>query len=336
VAAALVGLGSLANLPVTAAVDSKASEDGWDWFPLILLGLAMRVVKVVEVIGREGWRMIRGRDDIQVERLREQAQLPRKTEDKEGGWCIYPCEGEEKVVNPGEHALVRTGLRIRVPRFTQGRFTTCLDVLRKGGEVGEGIISPDFGEEVKILLKNSSIFQVFQCVKAEVKEVQSQASEIGISPSSISIRVQASSSATRTEKPCLTWEKVWKGTNFSSMVRLILAKKSEFPKWLQKGNHLKGLCRKPCTAGTDLWKCSESSENRIVIREHRKERIKHYVSRDEDVSNRPTMTFAWHQSGIFQIIYSHKPVATELASPWTGFTVCEWGLSPGVPRVALG
>ena len=80
----------------------------------------------------------------------------------------------------------------------------------------------------------------------------------------------------------------------------------------------------------------ESSENRIVIREHRKERIKHYVSRDEDVSNRPTMTFAWHQSGIFQIIYSHKLVATELASPWTGFTVCEWGLSPGVPRVALG
>ena len=293
--------------------------------------------------------MIRGRDDIQVERLRDQAQLPRRTEEKEGGWCIYHCEGEEKVVNPGEHALVRTGLRIRVPRFTQGRFTTCLDVLRKGGEVGEGIISPDFGEEVKILLKNSSQepftvgpgtvvahLQVFQCVKAEVKEVQSQASEIGISPSIQSLRVQASSSTTRTEKPCLTWEKVWKGTNFSSMERLILAKKSEFPEWLQKGNHLEGLCRKPCTAGTDLWKCSESSENLIVIREHRKERIKHYVSRDEDVSNRPTMTFAWHQSGIFQIIYSHKLVATELASPWTGFTVCEWGLSPGVPRVALG
>ena len=157
--------------------------------------------------------------------------------------------------------------------------------------------------------------QVFQCVKAEVKEVQSQASEIGISPSSISIQVQASSSATRTEKPCLTWEKVWKGTNFSSMERLILAKKSEFPEWLQKGNHLKGLCRKPRTAGTDLWKRSESSGNRIVIREHRKERIKHYVSRGEDVSSRPTMTFAWHQSGYFQIMHSHKPVATELASP---------------------
>ena len=178
--------------------------------------------------------------------------------------------------------------------------------------------------------------QVFQCVKAEVKEVQSQASEIGISPSIQSLRVQASSSTTRTEKPCLTCEKVWKGTNFSSMERLILAKKSEFPEWLQKGNHLEGLCRKPCTAGTDLWKCSESSENPIVIREHRKERIKHYVSRDEDVSNRPTMTFAWHQSGYFQIMHSHKPVATELASPWTGFTVCEWGLNPGVSRVALG
>ena len=98
--------------------------------------------------------------------------------------------------------------------------------------------------------------QAFQCVKAEVKEVQSQASEIGISPSIQSLRVQASSSTTRTEKPCLTWEKVWKGTNFSSMERLILAKKSEFPEWLQKGNHLEGLCRKPCTAGTDLWKCS--------------------------------------------------------------------------------
>ena len=142
VAAALVGLGSLANLPVTAAVDSKASGDGWDWFPLILLGLAMCLVKMVEVIGREGWRM------IQVERLREQAQLARKTEDKEGGWCI-PCEGEEKVVNPGEHALVRTGLRIRAPRSTQGRFNTGLDVFRKGGGVGEGTISPDCGEEFK-------------------------------------------------------------------------------------------------------------------------------------------------------------------------------------------
>ena len=148
-AAALVGLGCLANLPVTAAVDSKASGDRWDWFPLILLGLVMCLVKMVEVIGREGWRTIRGRDDIQVERLREQAQLPRKTEDKEGGWCIYPCEGEEKVVNPGEHALVRTGLRIQVPRSTQGRFTTCLDVLRKGGGVGEGTMSPYCGEEVK-------------------------------------------------------------------------------------------------------------------------------------------------------------------------------------------
>ena len=91
--------------------------------------------------------MIRGRDDIQVERLRGQAQLPRRTEEKEGGWCIYPCE--EKVVNPGEHALVRTGLRIRAPRSTQGRFNTGLDVFRKGGGVGEGTISPDCGEEFK-------------------------------------------------------------------------------------------------------------------------------------------------------------------------------------------
>ena len=146
-AAALVGLGSLANLPVTAAVDSKASGDGWDWFPLILLGLAMCLVEMVEVIGREGWRM------IQVERLREQAQLARKTEDKEGGWCI-PCEGEEKVVNPGEHALVRTGLRIRAPRSTQGRFNTGLDVFR-GAEGSEkepflqivGRSSRDFAQE---------------------------------------------------------------------------------------------------------------------------------------------------------------------------------------------
>ena len=58
---------------------------------------------------------------------------------------MYPCK--EREVNPGEHALVRTGLRIRVPRSTHGTFTTCVNVLRRGSEVGEGVIPPHFEGE---------------------------------------------------------------------------------------------------------------------------------------------------------------------------------------------
>ena len=82
--------------------------------------------------------------------------------------------------------------------------------------------------------------------------------------------------------------------------------KNEFPAWFEHGEHLEKLCQKPHTAATGRWKCSESTMNRIVIREHLEERIKQYVSPDVDVSHRPTMTFAWHQPGYFQVIYKRN------------------------------
>eukprot|EP00435_Cladocopium_sp_Y103_P069412 s890_g33.t1 len=342
-ATALIAVGSLANVPRAAATKGESSEEGWDWFPIVLLGLAMFFIKVLEVIGREGLKMIKGREDVQVQRLSEQARMPERCEERGGGWCIYPCE--EKVVNPGEHVLVKTGLRIKVPRSTHGRFSTGFELLRKGGEVGEGILSPEFGEEVKVLVRNSGLeplrihsetviayFQVLHVVQAEIKELPHFDANTK-SPSLSSLRFSEDmSSVGKKEPPCLPFEKVWRGTSFRSMEHLISAKRSEFPEWLQHSEHLERVCRKPCTSSTDLWKCSDSAENRVVIREHRKERIKHYVSREEDVSNRPTMTFAWHLSGHFQVIYSHRPVATELRSQWTGFTVCEWGLSQGAAK----
>ena len=40
VAAALVGFGSLAHIPVSEAVRSETAEEGEDWFPLRAFGLS--------------------------------------------------------------------------------------------------------------------------------------------------------------------------------------------------------------------------------------------------------------------------------------------------------
>ena len=65
-------------------------------------------------------------------------------------------------IDPGEHRLVPTGLRLQLPRGTYGRLASRGGLaVKQGIEVGAGVIDPDFCGEVKVLLINRGHRSVF-------------------------------------------------------------------------------------------------------------------------------------------------------------------------------
>ena len=121
-----------------------------------------------------------------------------------------------------------------------------------------------------------------------------------------------------------------------SMRSLIQRKKSEFPEWVRDDSCLDVLCRSPSGHANDLWRCLGGDDGKIVVREHHQLRLKFFVSPERDVSNRPSMTFVWYETGQCEVIYSQKPTSTNLKGRWKGFTIYQWGLSLSNAETALG
>ena len=352
---AMMVLGSLQKIAITAAsedtswlrvdrvvngtvVEKQFELEGDGWFPLILLVFAMCLVKIVKMIGKAGIKMLQRGSDIQVERLREESFLPERLMDSLGGWSLRSCESV--TLGPGETALVRTGLKVKMPSGMHGRLSTSSELLMKKGEIGEGFLTPVFGEEVKVLIRNlgtdalivepSSVvarLNLLQNISAPIREV-TDAGRGTTAPSIQSLRAEDATISNDVSSRVLGREEtVWSGRNFRSMKTLIQAKRREFPAWIVDDHFMDLLSRPPEGIGADTWQTLEMRGKKVVVKSHRQQRMKMYTCRDQDVAGKPSMTFAWHENGTFQVRYTQNPTAFHLDLPWTGFSVFNWGLS---------
>ena len=336
--------------------EETEEEEGGNWVLVLLVAITLIVWKLVEKVAKEGWRMLTKKEEVSIERLSTQARMPETMGDSVGGWGM--CSIEEKVLLPGESVLVRTGIKVEVPWGTRGRLAAGPEMATQNVEVGTGILQKEFREEVKVLLRNGggkkvivekgsviARLHVEKEVQTSLKEKSSSSSFITEVPSINRLRVSdetpSSSSATKrgsssTAKRVLSGEWKWIGHGSESMRSLIRRKHEEFPEWIQENPYLEALCEKPSGHVGDLWRCLEGSEGKIVVREHNQSRIKFYVSLDGDIANRPTMSFAWYETGQCEVVYSQRPTATNFKGRWKCFTVCQWGLGLQNAETALG
>ena len=91
---------------------------------------------------------------IQVKKLHEDSIIPTKATDCAVGWDLPSYE--ELVIPSGEHALVKTGLAMRVPDYGMyGRIAPRSGLaVKKGIHVGAGVIDPDYRGEIGVVLFN--------------------------------------------------------------------------------------------------------------------------------------------------------------------------------------
>lgn len=81
----------------------------------------------------------------------EKAKLPVRASPLAAGYDLYSIE--EKVIQPGERALIDTGLIMMVPEGTYGRIAPRSGLAWKHGlDVGAGVIDRDYRGRVKVLL----------------------------------------------------------------------------------------------------------------------------------------------------------------------------------------
>jgi dUTP pyrophosphatase len=109
---------------------------------------------------------------IKIKRISEDAVIPRYAHRGDAGMDLYSIE--DKVINPGETALIRTGIQIELPEFTEAQIRPrsglalkhSVTVLNSPGTIDEGyrgeicIILINHGREIFKVEKRMRIAQM--------------------------------------------------------------------------------------------------------------------------------------------------------------------------------
>ena len=94
-----------------------------------------------------------GEAPLKVHRLNDAATLPARGSDHAAGYDI--AAGEAKEIAAGERAVVMTGLKIAVPPGCYGRIAPRSGLaVKKGIDVGAGVIDADYRGELGVVLFN--------------------------------------------------------------------------------------------------------------------------------------------------------------------------------------
>ena len=94
-------------------------------------------------------------DVLKVKKLKENAALPERKTPGAIGYDLFSYE--EKIIKENERILVGTGIAIELPKGVYGRIAPRSGLaLKKGIDIGAGVIDPDYRGEIKVLLLNNS------------------------------------------------------------------------------------------------------------------------------------------------------------------------------------
>jgi dUTP pyrophosphatase len=97
---------------------------------------------------------------LHVTKLVQHAILPCRSTPGTAGFDLYAAEG--CVILPGHRAVVSTGIAVKLPPGTYGRIAPRTGLAVKHGvDVVGGILDPDFGTELKVVMFNHDARQSF-------------------------------------------------------------------------------------------------------------------------------------------------------------------------------
>ena len=92
-------------------------------------------------------------DSLRVKRLSEKATLPTRGSPLSAGYDL--ASAEEKVIAPGQRAVVKTDLSIACPEGTYARIAPRSGLtVKKGIHVGAGVVDADYRGPVGVVLFN--------------------------------------------------------------------------------------------------------------------------------------------------------------------------------------
>ena len=90
--------------------------------------------------------------EMYVKRISDKAALPIKHNEQDAAYDLTSVESVD--INPGESAIVGTGLSIQVPKGTYGQIAPRSGLSAKGIFVNAGVIDRGYTGEVKVILFN--------------------------------------------------------------------------------------------------------------------------------------------------------------------------------------
>ncbi len=96
---------------------------------------------------------------LKIKRLREEAVLPERKTPGSAGYDLCACIGGEFTLEPGELAILPTGLAAEIPEGCAGMIFTRSGLGVKHGVAvanGVGVIDSDYRGEIHVGLRNSS------------------------------------------------------------------------------------------------------------------------------------------------------------------------------------
>lgn len=92
-------------------------------------------------------------EQLQVLRVHENAKLPTRGSPLSAGYDLSACEAT--IIPSGGRGIVKTGLKIKVPSGCYGRVAPRSGLaVKKGIDVGAGVIDADYRGEVGVVLFN--------------------------------------------------------------------------------------------------------------------------------------------------------------------------------------
>lgn len=93
--------------------------------------------------------------EILIQKLSEDAQIPSKANQGDAGYDLVSVE--EKILNPLERVVVKTGIKIQIPNNCYGRVAPRSGLAVKNGiDVMAGVIDSGYRGEVGVVLINLS------------------------------------------------------------------------------------------------------------------------------------------------------------------------------------
>lgn len=93
---------------------------------------------------------------VEVQRLRQDATIPTKTNATDAGFDLYVCTKEEIVLNPKEVKLIPTGIAMALPRGYAGLIWDRSSMGVKGIHRFAGVVDSGYRGEIKVCLYNSN------------------------------------------------------------------------------------------------------------------------------------------------------------------------------------
>jgi len=94
---------------------------------------------------------------VQVKRVSHRALLPRRMSEGAAGWDLFACLEQPVLIEPGERALIPTGLLFAVPEGMEAQIRPRSGLALKHGVTvlnSPGTIDSDYRGEVKVILVN--------------------------------------------------------------------------------------------------------------------------------------------------------------------------------------